>query len=53
MAKKIRVRGILREEPNVGLFVQALIELARQQLAEERAAREQSQAHGTARGGRP
>lgn len=40
MAKKITVRGIPREEPDIGLFVQALIELARQQLAEERAERD-------------
>lgn len=30
MAKQVRVQGIMRDEPRVGLYVLALIELARQ-----------------------
>ena len=37
MAKRIRVRGVPRPEPNVRLYVLALIELARQLQAEEEA----------------
>jgi hypothetical protein len=35
MARHIRVRGVLRPEPDVRLYVLALIELARQIQAEE------------------
>jgi hypothetical protein len=35
MAKRIRVRGVPRPEPNVRLYALALIELARQLQAEE------------------
>jgi hypothetical protein len=38
MAKRIRVRGVPRSEPDVRLYVLALIELARQLQAEEEAA---------------
>jgi hypothetical protein len=38
MARHIRVRGVLRPEPDVRLYVLALIELARQLQAEEAAA---------------
>jgi hypothetical protein len=41
MARHIRVRGVLRPEPDVRLYVLALIELARQLQAEEEAAGEQ------------
>ena len=41
MARHIRVRGVLRPEPDVRLYVLALIELARQIQAEEEAAGEQ------------
>jgi hypothetical protein len=37
MAKRIQVRGVPRPEPNVRLYVLALIELARQLQAEEAA----------------
>jgi hypothetical protein len=37
MARRIRVRGIPRTEPDVRLYVLALIELARQIQAEEEA----------------
>jgi hypothetical protein len=37
MAKRIRVRGVPRPEPDVRLYVLALIELARQLRAEEAA----------------
>jgi hypothetical protein len=37
MARRIRVRGVPRPEPNVRLYVLALIELARQLQAEEAA----------------
>jgi hypothetical protein len=41
MERKIRVRGVFKEEFDVGLYVLALIELARQlQEQEERAVRE-------------
>ena len=39
MARRIRVRGVPRPEPNVRLYVLALIELARQLQAEEAAAK--------------
>lgn len=39
MARRIRVRGIPRPEPDVRLYVLALIELARQLQAEEQAAK--------------
>lgn len=39
MARRIRVRGIPRSEPDVRLYVLALIELARQIQAEEQAAK--------------
>ncbi len=35
MGRWIRVRAIKKEEPNIGLYVQALIALARQLQAEE------------------
>ncbi len=35
MGRRIRVRPIMKEEPNVGLYVQALIALARQLQTEE------------------
>jgi|GEM_PF-1343918 hypothetical protein len=41
MARHIRVRGVLRPEPDVRLYVLALIELARQIQAEEAANDEQ------------
>jgi hypothetical protein len=37
MARRIRVRGVLRPDPDVRLYVLALIELARQWQAEEKA----------------
>ena len=40
MAKRIRVRGIARSEPDVRLYVMALLELVRQLDAEDMAARE-------------
>jgi hypothetical protein len=43
MARRIKVRGIPRPEPDVRLYVLALIELARQLEAEEAAARKQHQ----------
>ena len=42
MARHIRVRGVLRPEPDVRLYVLALIELARQIQAEEEATGEQA-----------
>jgi hypothetical protein len=39
MARRIRVRGVPRSEPDVRLYVLALIELARQIQAEEQAAK--------------
>ena len=44
MGRRIKVRGIARKEPDVRLYVMALIELARQLEAEE-------QVGGTPRGG--
>ena len=44
MARHIRVRGVLRPEPDVRLYVLALVELARQIQAEEEAAGEQARA---------
>jgi hypothetical protein len=43
MARRIKVRGIPRPEPDVRLYVLALIELARQLEAEEAAALKQPQ----------
>ena len=40
MAKRITVRGIPRSEPDVRLYVAALVELARQLQADEQAAAE-------------
>jgi hypothetical protein len=40
MAKRIRVRGVLRPEPDVRLYALALIELARQWQAEEGAGKD-------------
>ncbi|MDT3438279.1 hypothetical protein [Pseudofrankia sp. BMG5.37] len=31
MSRRIRITGVPREKPNIGLYVLALIELARQQ----------------------
>jgi len=42
VARHIRVRGVLRPEPDVRLYVLALIELARQLQAEEAATGEQA-----------
>jgi hypothetical protein len=42
VARHIRVRGVLRPEPDVRLYVLALIELARQIQAEEEATGEQA-----------
>jgi hypothetical protein len=39
MARRIRVRGVPRPEPDVRLYVLALIELARQLQEEEEAAK--------------
>jgi len=36
--RNIRIKAVRRQEPNVQLFVQALIELARQRLEREAAA---------------
>jgi hypothetical protein len=44
MAKRIRVRGIVRSEPDVRLYVLALLELVRQLDAEDMGARD----HGSA-----
>jgi hypothetical protein len=44
VARHIRVRGVLRPEPDVRLYVLALIELARQIQAEEEAAGERTRA---------
>ena len=41
MVRHIRVRGVLRPEPDVRLYVLALIELARQLQAEQAANGEQ------------
>ena len=41
MARRIKVTGIARQEPDVRLYVLALIELARQLQAEEAAAGDQ------------
>jgi hypothetical protein len=40
MAKRIRVRGIARSEPDVRLYIMALLELVRQLDAEDVAARD-------------
>jgi hypothetical protein len=42
MVRHIRVRGVLRPEPDVRLYVLALIELARQLQAEEATTGEQA-----------
>jgi hypothetical protein len=44
VARHIRVRGVPRPEPDVRLYVLALIELARQLQAEEAAAGDQLRA---------
>jgi hypothetical protein len=44
MAKRIRVRGIPRAQPDVRLYVLALIELARQVQAEDQATQRGGQA---------
>ena len=46
MARRIRVRGVLRPEPDVRLYVLALIELARQWQAEEEAGKDDVQPEG-------
>ena len=43
MSRRIRVRGVPRPEPDVRLYVLALIELARQLQAEEAATKSQEQ----------
>ena len=48
MAKRIRVRGVPRPEPNVRLYVLALIELARQLQVEEAAAKATGEPGGEA-----
>jgi hypothetical protein len=45
MARRIRVRGVPRPEPDVRLYVLALIELARQLQEEEAAQAEQELGH--------
>ena len=44
MAKRIRVRGITRAEPDIRLYVMALLELIRELDAEDTAAREEGSA---------
>jgi hypothetical protein len=46
MAKRIRVRGIPKSEPDVRLYVLALIELARQLEAEEAAGKKHPELDG-------
>lgn len=43
MSRRIRVRGVPRPEPDVRLYVLALIELARQLQAEEAETKSQEQ----------
>lgn len=50
MNKRIRVRGIPRREPDVRLYVLALIELARQLQEEEAAKQAQIQGGEAAEG---
>jgi hypothetical protein len=46
MNRRIRVRAIRKEEPNVGLYVLALIALARQlEEQDQRAVSERARAH--------
>ena len=52
MARRIRVRGIPRPEPDVRLYVLALIELARQ-LQEEEAAKKPNEPSGRSSCGGP
>jgi hypothetical protein len=40
MAKRIKVKGILKPEPDMRLYVLALVDLARQLQAEEAAAKD-------------
>ena len=53
MAKRIRVRGVDKQEPDVRLYVLALIELARQMQDEEAASGGHKHGHhgGTDGGG--
>jgi hypothetical protein len=44
MAKRIKVHAVARKEPDVRLYVLALIELARQLQAEEREAADRANA---------
>jgi hypothetical protein len=44
MAKRIRVKGIPRPEPDVRRYAMALIELARQLQEEDNAAKKQAEA---------
>jgi hypothetical protein len=46
MARRIKVRGTPRPEPDVRLYVLALIELARQLQEEEAAGKRHKQVHG-------
>jgi hypothetical protein len=46
MARRIKVRGIPRTEPDVRLYVLALIELARQLQAEEAAEKKRYEVEG-------
>jgi hypothetical protein len=48
MERKIRVHGVRKKEPDIRLLVVALIELARELEAKERAAKEQPAALGEA-----
>ena len=49
MARKIKVRGIPKAEPDARLYVLALIELARQLQAEEAVGKKPKQAGGLGR----
>ncbi len=47
MARRIRVTGIPKPEPDVRLYVLALIELARQLEAEEAAGKKRTELEGS------
>jgi hypothetical protein len=53
MARRIRVRGIPRPEPDVRLYVRALIELARQLQAQEESAKKEAELRAEAPGVTP
>jgi hypothetical protein len=46
MARRIKVRGVPKPEPDVRLYVLALIELARQLEAEEAAGKKHAELEG-------